>query len=86
VPLCRIRTTRLRPQTLAATLQVAAPTTPVPHRRLGDFPRIRRLHRKSKGGKKELGEGRRRGRRGRSWGPLWCVGCDAVLEPLIRRA
>jgi hypothetical protein len=31
-----------------------------------------------------LEEGRRRRRRGRSRGPLWSVGCDAVLEPLFR--
>jgi hypothetical protein len=39
VPLCRICTARLRPQTLAATLQEAAPTSPpctAPP--LGDFP------------------------------------------------
>jgi hypothetical protein len=41
---------------------------------------------KNQKGEKELEEGRRRMRRGRSRWPLWCVACDAVLEPPCRRS
>jgi hypothetical protein len=62
VPLCRICTARLRPQTLAATLQEAAPTRPpctAPP--LGDFPpkSIRHCTKNQRG---------RSGRRRRKWG------------------
>jgi hypothetical protein len=80
VPLNGILTTHSRPPSLRAPPYKAAPNQSslycaAAHGGFSAAPQ-------SKGGE----EGRRRWRRGRSWGPLWCVDCDVVLEPPCRRS